>query len=166
MVDRGCVGKILIIICRSKKRYEGMSQTIRLVRDGTEKGGGGIPGRLFLVGGGYERCGSYEINTDSLEFSWKNGFRVYETILKVKKFEWATLGNNFLINLCKSVTFCWNERIGDCNPLFLAVVKNLEWHKFSQETQWTPWGIGVGQRAVLIRSNQSGFKIQLNTVNR
>ena len=57
---------------------------IRLVRDGME---GGHPGRLFLVGGGWERCGSYESNRDSVEFSWKNGFHVYKTISKVKMFE-------------------------------------------------------------------------------
>ena len=53
--------------------------TIRLVQIGTE---GGHPERIFLVGGGYERCGSYESNRDTVEFSWKNGFRVYKTIKK------------------------------------------------------------------------------------
>ena len=61
---------------------------IRLVRDVTE---GGHPGRLFLVGGGggggWERCGNYESNRDTVEFSWKNGFRVYKTISKGIKFE-------------------------------------------------------------------------------
>ena len=37
--------------------------------------------------GGFECCGSYESNRDTEEFSRKNGFRVYKTILKVKMFE-------------------------------------------------------------------------------
>ena len=51
---------------------------VSLVRDGTLGVGGG---------GGWERCGSYESNRDTVEFSRKNGFRVNKTISKVKMFE-------------------------------------------------------------------------------
>ena len=47
---------------------------------GKRGGGGG-------GGGGWERCGSYENNRDTVEFSRKNGFRVNKTISKVKMFE-------------------------------------------------------------------------------
>ena len=54
MVDRGRVWKILIIICRSKNGTRGcqLSQTIRLVRDGTEKGGGGGASRASIFSRG------------------------------------------------------------------------------------------------------------------
>ena len=63
---------------------------IRLVRDGTEGGGGGASRASIFSrggGGGWERCGNYESYRDTVEFSWKNGFRVYKTISKGKMFE-------------------------------------------------------------------------------
>ena len=63
------------------------NNNIRCVRDGKEGKG---PGRLFFEKGGgsyISATGAIEINRDTIEFSRKNGFRVYKTISKVKMFE-------------------------------------------------------------------------------
>ena len=36
-----------------------------------------------------------ESSRDTVEFSWKNAFRVYRTISRVKMFELETIGNKF-----------------------------------------------------------------------
>ena len=48
---------------------------------------GGRPGFYFSKGGYISATGAIEINRDTVEFSRKNGFRVYKTISKVKMFE-------------------------------------------------------------------------------
>ena len=49
---------------------------------------GGGPSRVSIFSRvGWERCGSYENNRCTVEFSRKNGFRVNKTISKVKMFE-------------------------------------------------------------------------------
>ena len=48
---------------------------------------GTAPGFYFSKGGYISATGAIEINRDTVEFSRKNGFRVYKTISKVKMFE-------------------------------------------------------------------------------
>ena len=60
-------------------------------------------------GGSYEHYGSYESNRDTVEFSWKNRFRVYKTISTVK----MLMSNNrkeVLINFCRKVGYFLPER--------------------------------------------------------
>ena len=45
-------------------------------------GGGPSRASIFSRGGGGERCGNYENNRDTVEFSWKNGFRFLQNYLK------------------------------------------------------------------------------------
>ena len=53
---------------------------------GTTKRGTAL-GFYFSKGGYISAAGAIEINRDTVEFSRKNGFRVYKTISKVKMFE-------------------------------------------------------------------------------
>ena len=48
---------------------------------------GTAPGFYFLKGGYKSATGAIEINRYTVEFSWKNGFCVNETISKVKMYE-------------------------------------------------------------------------------
>ena len=48
---------------------------------------GTAPGFYFSKGGYISATSAIEINRDTAEFSWKNGFCVYKTISKVKMFE-------------------------------------------------------------------------------
>ena len=48
---------------------------------------GAAPSFYFLKGGYISAMGAIEINRDTVEFTQKNGFLVYKTILKVKMFE-------------------------------------------------------------------------------
>ena len=120
--------------------------------------GGGGGASIFSRRGAKIATAAMESSRDTVQFKWENAFRVYQTISRVNMFEWATIGKEFwLICVLKLIT-------GTGGWAGAAVVKSVLWYKFTQETQWTPWGIWMGQRVVLNRSNQSEFKMQLNTV--